>query len=588
MCPPRIRSGLLPLVASAATALLVLAPALGGGFLLRYDMVFVPREPLGWGLLGLDAQTPRAVPSDLVVALASHVLPGAVVVPALLVLLLFLAGVGAGRVLPMGPWGSAAAGVAYIWTAYVGERLLIGQWAVLIGYAALPWVLRAAIRLAEKGQGWPSLIGWLALGCLGGGAAWVVVVPTALVALLLAGSVAGHAPRRVMAQLGGGLASAAVLALPWAMPALLRPGGVPADPAAASVFAPSPDTRLGALGSLLTGGGIWSSDVLPAGRDSVVGSIGALCVLGLSGVGWWLFAGARSERGEDLPARTAVLGVGALGLLLGAVGLVDPVATAIGRLPGGGLLRDSSRAVAPWCLVTAVGIGLAVPALAAKSRLPAVYALGLLPVAVLPSLAWGLGGSLDPVHYPRDYPAVEHLIDGDPRPGAVLVLPFEAYRRLPWNHDQTSLSAVPRWLDRVVVRSSDLPVRLQDRTVVVAGEDRLAARVATALADPDPVPALARLGIRWVVTDVSDADNSTGSGPTGAGALDGLRPLYAGPALTAREVPDVDPVAARDPARADRPPRPVVLGGDLIWAGFVLGALLAGALRRRFTAATVR
>ena len=81
------------------------------------------------------------------------------------------------------------------------------------------------------------------------------------------------------------------------------------------------------------------------------------------------------------------------------------------------------------------------------------------------------------------------------------MLPFQAYRRLAWNHDQTSLSAVPRWLDRTVVASSDLLVRVGRAPVVVPGEDRLAARAGRALTGPSTRrAALGRLGIRWVVS----------------------------------------------------------------------------------------
>src|SRR5690606_5100441 len=31
----------------------------------------------------------------------------------------------------------------YIWNPFVAERLLIGQWALLLGYAGLPWVVHA-------------------------------------------------------------------------------------------------------------------------------------------------------------------------------------------------------------------------------------------------------------------------------------------------------------------------------------------------------------------------------------------------------------------------------------------------------------
>lgn len=330
----------------------------------------------------------------------------------------------------------------------------------------------------------------------------------------------------------------------------------------------------------MTGGGIWNLDAVPAGRATVAGSVGALLVVLVAATGWWLTGRGPTEAVTGR-SRAALGSAGAVGLLLAVAGLVRPVADAAAHLPGGGLLRDSSRLLAPWCLLLALGLGWAGSALAARLRTRTAYALGLLPVAVLPALAWGVGGRLQPVDYPRDYARVERLVDGDPRDGAVLVLPFEAYRRLSWNHGRTSLSAVPRWLDRVVVVSSDLRVRVGGRGVVVPGEDRLAARAGTALAAADPSAALATLGVRWVVTDLP--------GPA-APALGRL--VFAGADLQLRELPAVDPAAAADPAAdpagPDRPARAPVLVGDTVWVLFGLGALAAWTLRRRTSAATVR
>ena len=53
----------------------MLGPLLHRGYVLTYDMVFVPRQELTRGLLGLDTAVPRAVPADLLVALASRLVP---------------------------------------------------------------------------------------------------------------------------------------------------------------------------------------------------------------------------------------------------------------------------------------------------------------------------------------------------------------------------------------------------------------------------------------------------------------------------------------------------------------------------------
>ena len=65
------------LVLGLALGLLALGQWLGRGFLLSYDMVFVPREPFSAALPGLAP--PRAVPSDLTVAALSRILPADIV-----------------------------------------------------------------------------------------------------------------------------------------------------------------------------------------------------------------------------------------------------------------------------------------------------------------------------------------------------------------------------------------------------------------------------------------------------------------------------------------------------------------------------
>ena len=68
---PRLSGRLAALAPSAAglvLGLLALGPGIGPGYLLSYDMVFVPRPQFTSALLGTSGVLPRAVPSDAVVA----------------------------------------------------------------------------------------------------------------------------------------------------------------------------------------------------------------------------------------------------------------------------------------------------------------------------------------------------------------------------------------------------------------------------------------------------------------------------------------------------------------------------------------
>src|ERR1700676_366376 len=69
-------SGALRVAPGLVLGLLALGPGLRRGFLLSYDMVFVPREPFTPAMFGQAGGPPRAVPSDAVLAAASRVVPG--------------------------------------------------------------------------------------------------------------------------------------------------------------------------------------------------------------------------------------------------------------------------------------------------------------------------------------------------------------------------------------------------------------------------------------------------------------------------------------------------------------------------------
>src|SRR3954464_11163232 len=151
-----------------ALTLLVLGPALGPGFLLVRDMVWVPDLALTGDALGLGSGLPRAVPSDAVVAVLDEVVPGMLLQKLVLVLTLTAGGVGAARLLgrESGLVVRLVAVSVYSWNALVAERLLLGAWPVLVGYAVLPWLLVAARGGRERDRMPLPLLLLVPLGCL--------------------------------------------------------------------------------------------------------------------------------------------------------------------------------------------------------------------------------------------------------------------------------------------------------------------------------------------------------------------------------------------------------------------------------------
>ena len=128
-------------------ALLLLGPALAPGYVLSYDMVWVPDLDMRSDFLGLATSLPRVVPSDAVVAVLDSVVPGMVLQKVVLLGSLVAGGLGAARLVPdLSLVGKLAVISCYQWSPLVAERLLIGHWPVLIAWACLPWVLHLTQR----------------------------------------------------------------------------------------------------------------------------------------------------------------------------------------------------------------------------------------------------------------------------------------------------------------------------------------------------------------------------------------------------------------------------------------------------------
>jgi hypothetical protein len=463
--------------------LLALGPGLRRGFLLSYDMVFVPREPLSAALPGLAP--PRAVPSDLVVAVASRVIPADVAQKLLLVSILILACAGLAALLEDEPLlARLAAGAYYAWNPYVAERLIIGQWALLLGYAGLPWVLRAVLA------GRPGRLGLAVLpAVIGGFTALTVTALLAVPVALLTGR-----PRT--AGLTAGVLAAG--SLPWLIPSLLHP--VVADPAGVAAFAARADTPFGSIGSLVMLGGIWNAQTVPAAYG---GPWSALwLVIALGAVAGYVWLGGRS--------RWPGLGIAAtVGLLIASAGVTaagrDLLRAAMAAWPGFAVLRDGQQFAAPLALAEAAGFGL----LVAWAARPPGTAIGLValvaPVLLLPGLAWGAAGRLHPVWYPAGWLAAARAIDAAPGPGDVLLLPWAADRRFAWNGGDAMLDPWPRLLSRPVIWNDGTQVG----DVRLAPDDPRAERLNAIVAGPAPLTAALRAaGVRFVLADAGPRPGS--------------------------------------------------------------------------------
>ncbi len=541
--------------------MLALAPLLGRGYVLAYDMVFVPRTQLTRELLGLGAAVARAVPSDLLVALASRALPADVLQKLVLVAIFAGGGWGAARLAPTATaLGGAAAAALYVWNAGVYERLLMGHWALLVSYAALPWAASAAIAYREGRRPIHGLVAGLAVAACGSPPGGVIAAAVALLVVAWPGgrreAGARPAPRSAVGRAAAVLAASLLLNAPWWVPSVLRPGGVPVRPAGAAAFASRPDGPLGTAGSLLGLGGIWNERVVPPGQGSWLWLPGFAVVLAIAVLGWRVVPG-RWPRGAAA-ALLAAAGAGlALALAYSVPGLRTLVDLAVEHLPGGGLVRDAQKFVAPLALLEAVGFGVGAERLLAavgdrRWRAALAATLVAAPLLLLPALAWAAGGRLAAVDYPREWAEARAVMAADPVRGDMLVLPWHLYLAFPWNGGRVVLDPAQRYFTRRAVGNDDLELA----GVAVPGEDPDGARLAPLVTGSAPLAgSLGPAGIRYVlVLKVVDWARFTPR-------LAGLTEVVDNPELSLYRVPD--PAVARPPGA---PAAPVLLADALALA----------------------
>ena len=244
--------------------------------------------------------------------------------------------------------------------------------------------------------------------------------------------------------------------------------------------------------------------------------------------------------------------------MLAAVAVVAPALMATGpglaavegvarAVPGLGVLRDAQKWVAlalPGYAIAGASTVVTLARRVPRGVTAAVCCLAL--VAVLPDLAWGVGGKVTPVRYPAGWATAAALVNADPRP--VAVLPADSMRHFPWAGDAPVLDPLPRWVSADVLTTGDLNIGGQ----TVPGEGVRAREVQRLVQGGAGVDELARAGVGWVVVE-------------GGGEPDLALPVaFTDDDLTVYRIGGERPGASH---------RGVMIAAHLVW----LAALIAGA-----------
>ncbi|WP_018295955.1 hypothetical protein [Corynebacterium lubricantis] len=309
-------------------------PLFGPGEFALRDMVILERPYLTHASLGFGDVPGRNVPQDGVLALFATIIPATWVVRLLMVASAALSALGAAKLAGPGAWAKAAAMAIAVANPYVIERLLQGQWSLVIAAWLLPLIAAAGLR---GRTGLQIVLLWIAS-----------LTPTGAI---VATATAFCTNRKPILLLAGAFSSA-----PWIVTGLMHSSAGRSAAVGAEVFAPRAEGYVGTLGALLGLGGIWNGDAVPASREA-----------GFALFGVALFA-VLAIAYRRIPRPLLLLA--AVGFAIACVSWLAPgvMGQLIEHVPGAGLLRDGQK----WLI-------LAIPAYvsAAGALKPILAALAL-------------------------------------------------------------------------------------------------------------------------------------------------------------------------------------------------------------------
>ncbi len=457
-------SRIIPWAVFTGVAALILGPLLAPGYVLTLDLSWGPHLPLpDW--------SNNSEPLVASVWLLGRVLPAWVVEKLVLLGIFTLAGVGLWRLArrEVQGWPAYAAGALYMVNPFTYERLMAGQWQVLLGYALLPWVAGALMRLLER----PGPARAVELAAWGAALAVAGVHLVAMAALAAAALTAAwglqhraklKAAWRWLALAAGlWLAAAAWWLVPLVLgrtPAALAIGGFDWNQFLAFRTAAGP---LGAPVNALVLQGFWGERTGVVVPPSSVGPgwwVVAAVVLALVAAGAVLGYRRRDPVALGLAAAGAVAWVLAIGVAWLPSGLLTHALVAV--LPAFRGYREPAKWLALLALAYAYLAALSLQAVARRFKAPGrpllAAASATLIFAFTPALLWGAAGQLTSAQYPQTWPALNARLSALPAAPAghpdTVVFPWHEYTFI--DFARRPVAGVPQsYFDRPVITSND-------------------------------------------------------------------------------------------------------------------------------------
>ena len=439
----------------AGLALLVVGPLLEPhGYILALDASWGPHYVFN------QLDNPAFLLSRIVISsltLGLHALLGAELAQSVFILVtLFLVGWGMYTALPIKrQLAKYFAGTLYLLNPFVYDRLMSGQWLLLLGYAFLPFAVRALYRLMQQPGRRQALIvaaWWLAMTLCSFHYLFIFGLVFLVgwgIALLSAAD-----KRRVALHWAAAFGWYVLFNLFWLIPALSSSGDTQfVDKTHAFTFATHGDI-LGSpwLAVLWLQGFFGQKGVQLAAQNPWVATLW-LPVIGLA-----VYGAVRAIRKPAWRDFTVTLTVSAYLAIVLAVGVASVGSRTFylwlfDYLPGFTAMREPQKFVALLALFYAIFAAYGLVLLFDRFRhrwqraLLVAAAGGLILVQVLPMLN-GVSGQLHRIDYPIGWYRARDTIN-ESSSGNILVLPWQQYLKLPFAYtDKVIANPAPAVFDR--------------------------------------------------------------------------------------------------------------------------------------------
>lgn len=520
-------------------AILIMLPLIGPGFIFALDMVFAP-----------EIRLPTEVTSSFLFNAALHylnyVLPAQVIQKLLLFAILVLAGLGAHRLaegighrgqgiasqtsnpkpstLNPQTLGAYFAGILYMINPFTYVRFMDGHYAVLLGYALLPWFTRALLQfMKQPGRRAAIRLGGLLV------AISIVSIHTIAMAGLVAVVVAllfvwrcrrnQAALRQAFKWSVAVLAGAFVLSSYWLVPMLQGQTAQTRlienfDERHLLSFRTDGDERFGVPFNVAALYGYWGDRedryIVPKEQVVLWPALAALIWL-LAAVG--LLVSWRNSL-------AIILGSAGLAALVLAMGIAWPPVAGLNRwlythLP----FMQGYREPQKWVALVALALayfgarGVAVLGQFQNSKFK-IQSYGrvksyifnfvlltplLVPILYTPTMLWGFSGQLSPRNYPGDWYAVNAQLNKDNDQFQVLFLPWHQYMSYGFA-GRIIANPAPRFFDKPVIAGDNAEIGLIERQATSLATEY----IERAVLGPAPTitaagSKLAALNIKYVV-----------------------------------------------------------------------------------------